>query len=107
MENKFLPIKNFAELKRTLKEGAIFMAINHRQGNMIGLKREVNIVQTTGLYTKVVDQPDHEWSTCNGGRGAYMQYGKAKDYLFDTNDNTIHWIISGTTIMEFGVISAG
>ena len=50
---------------------------------MVGLTRVVTTVQTTGFYSKVKDQPEHPFSTCNHGKGFYTDFGKAGNYIFD------------------------
>ncbi len=37
--------------------------------DIVGLTRVVTKVQTNGFYSKIKDQPDHKWSTCNQGLG--------------------------------------
>lgn len=50
---------------------------------MVGLTRVVTTVQTVGFYSKIKDQPDHPFSTCNYGKGFYTDFGKAGNYIFD------------------------
>ena len=50
---------------------------------MVGLTRVVTTVQTVGFYSKIKDQPEHPFSTCNHGKGFYTDFGKAGNYIFD------------------------
>lgn len=43
----------------------------------------VTTVQTVGFYSKIKDQPEHPFSTCNHGKGFYTDFGKAGNYIFD------------------------
>lgn len=100
-------IKNLAELKRALHVGAIFDVIDHQKPKLIGLRRQVNKVQTNAVYTVVLGQPEHELSTCNGGKGNWMEFNKASHYEFG---ETIKWFnlpigsAKNHVVMEFRVI---
>ena len=77
-------IKNLAELKRFIRPGVEFKTLYHaNHADMVGLTRVVTTVQTTGFYSKIRDQPEHPFSTCNHGKGFYTDFGKAGNYLFD------------------------
>ena len=76
--------KNLAELKRFIRPGVEFKTLYHaNHAGMVGLTRVVTTVQTTGFYSKIRDQPEHPFSTCNHGKGFYTDFGKAGNYLFD------------------------
>ena len=38
---------------------------------------------TVDFYSKIKDQPEHPFSTCNHGKGFYTDFGKAGNYIFD------------------------
>jgi len=77
-------IKNLAELKRFIRPGVEFKTLYHaNHAGMVGLTRVVTTVQTTGFYSKIRDQPEHPFSTCNHGKGFYTDFGKAGNYIFD------------------------
>ena len=62
--------KSLAELKRFIRPGVEFKTVSHaNHADMVGLTRVVTTVQTVGFYSKVKDQPEHPFSTCNHGRG--------------------------------------
>ena len=97
-------INSMSQLKKELQKGTRFLVIDHWKPELIGQQREVNVVQTNCVYTVIVDNPNHEGSTCNGGRGSRMEYNKANHYEFS---DTIKWfklpigIKDNEMIMEF------
>ena len=75
--------KSLAELKRFIRPGVEFKTISHaNHADMVGLTRVVTTVQTVGFYSKIKDQPDHKWSTCNQGLGFWSPFNKAGAYHF-------------------------
>lgn len=77
-------VKNLAGLKRILKPGTEFVATYHsKHPGIVGLVRVVTEVHTNGFYSKIKDQPDHWYSTCNQGKGFYTGFQKAGFYRFD------------------------
>lgn len=71
-------IKNLAELKRFIQPGTEFKTLYHaNHADMVGLTRVVTTVQTTGFYSKIKNQPEHPFSTCNYGKWFYTNFGKA------------------------------
>lgn len=82
-ERKRLQIRNLADLKRHIKPGTELVATSHQfHPDIVGLTRVVTKVQTNGFYSKIKDQPDHKWSTCNHGAGFWSPYNKAGAYRF-------------------------
>lgn len=103
-----MKINNLAHLKQVLQPGAQFRVLQHTKHNLAGVVREVSIKQSNAVYTKVVGQPKHHLSTCNGGRGVRMDFEKASCYVFgdtvkvyDTpgNEKTLIFEIE---VLEFG-----
>ena len=83
-DRKPLQIKNLTDLKRHIKLGTEIVATSHQyHPDIVGLTRVVTKVQTHGFYSKIKDQPDHKWSTCNHGSGFWSPYSKASAYRFD------------------------
>lgn len=83
-----LRIKNLADLKRHIKLGTELVATAHQyHPDIVGLTRVVTKVQTNGFYSKIKDQPDHKWSTCNHGMGFWSPFNKANAYHF--TDSTV------------------
>lgn len=83
-DRKPLQIKNLADLKRHIKLGTELVTTSHQyHSDIVGLSRVVTKVQTNGFYSKIKDQPDHKWSTCNHGVGFWTPYNKAGAYRFD------------------------
>lgn len=83
-----MKIKNIAGLKRALQVGVVIKTINHQKPELVGSLRQVTKVQTNGVYTVILGQPEHKWSKCNGGLGSWMGYSKPKNYVFG---ETIKW----------------
>lgn len=82
-DRKPLQIKNLADLKRHIRLGTELVATAHQyHPDIVGLTRVVTKVQTNGFYSKIKDQPDHKWSTCNHGAGFWSPYNKAGAYRF-------------------------
>ena len=76
--------KSLAELKRFIRPGVELKTVSHANHvDMVGLTRVVTTVQTVGFYSKIKDQPEHPFSTCNHGKGFYTDFGKAGNYIFD------------------------
>ena len=87
-DRKPLRIKNLADLKRHIKLGTELVATAHQyHPDIVGLTRVVTKVQTNGFYSKIKDQPDHKWSTCNQGMGFWSPFNKAGAYHF--TDSTV------------------
>ena len=64
--------KSLAELKRFIRPGVEIKTVSHaNHADMVGLTRVVTTVQTVGFYSKIKDQPEHPFSTCNHGKGFY------------------------------------
>ena len=76
--------KSLAELKRFIRPGVELKTVSHaNHADIVGLTRVVTTVQTVGFYSKIKDQPEHPFSTCNHGKGFYTDFGKAGNYIFD------------------------
>ena len=87
-DRKPLRIKNLADLKRHIRLGTELVAMAHQyHPDIVGLTRVVTKVQTNGFYSKIKDQPDHKWSTCNQGMGFWSPFNKAGAYHF--TDSTV------------------
>ena len=79
-----LRIKNLAELKRCIRPGTELVATSHsKYPALVGLVRVVTEVQTNAYYSVVKDQPTHQYSTCNYGKGFRSDFEKASNYLFE------------------------
>ena len=91
-----LRIKDLAELKRCIRPGTELVATSHsKHPALVGLVRVVTEVQTNAYYSVVKDQPTHQYSTCNYGKGFRSDFEKASNYLFE-----------GTTIKVILFLSA-
>lgn len=103
-----LMINNLSQLKKALQKGVKFQVIDHQMPHLIGQIREVNVVQTNGLYTIVHNNKTGEVSTANGGKGYRMDFSKASHYVFG---DTVKWYKEpvgskdNKLIMEFKIVS--
>lgn len=104
----YLELKNLAQLKRALVRGAAF-EISWPNANFRRVKgtepqnRIVNIVQTNGIYSI---NPDAELK--NGGRGMWLDYGKAAFWGFSGESCTLYSSTGkepGTEIFTLRVLS--
>lgn len=76
--------KNLSQLKGALKEGARFVVVfNRSKPEISGQRRVVNIVQTNGIYSGIFGDPNNASSKVNGGRGFWLNFGKASNWSFD------------------------
>ena len=74
-----LRIKNLAELKRCIRPGTELVATSHsKHPALVGLVRVVTEVQTNAYYSVVKDQPSHQYSTCNYGKGFRSDFENGK-----------------------------
>lgn len=87
MENeKYMNIKNLSQLKKILVKGKKYRVIKHCiRDEYSGQLRYINIKQTNGMYSKIVDDPDCKVSNCNHGKGIWSDFGKATNWVFKDN----------------------
>lgn len=79
-----MEIKNLSQLKRAIKEGRNFIIRKHYiRPEYDGQIRKPNVVQTNGFYSIEDGKPDSEVTLANGGRGSWVEYGKASDWKFE------------------------
>lgn len=79
-----MEIKNLAQLKRAIKEGHNFIIRKHYiHSEYEGQVRKPNIVQTNGFYSIEDGKPDSKVTLSNGGKGSWIDYGKASDWKFE------------------------
>lgn len=101
-------VANLSQLKKALQKGARFRVLNHHKPHLAGQLREVRSVKTIGIYTFNPEDKNSDLSTCNGGKGTWMDYGPATHYIFG---DTIKWFKKpigsedNTLIMEFKIIA--
>ncbi len=82
-----LSIKNLADLKRHIQVGTEFVSTFHQNHpDIVGLARVVTEVQSNAFYSKIKEQPEHKWSTCNYGKGFRTDFEKASDYRFNGSE---------------------
>ena len=87
---KSLDIKNLAQLKRALTVGAEFEIKSHWKESSLNQRRQVKYADTTGIYSIRPDAPDDKINSANGGRGSYLDWGKASDWEFKNGTCTLY-----------------
>ena len=87
-----LEIRSLADLKRAIKPGAELMATYHaKHPEIVGLVRVVTEVQTNAFYSVIKDQPNHEYTTCNHGKG-FARISKRRPTISLTERPSGYWI---------------
>ena len=80
---------NFSQLKKRLSKGAKFEIVEHfLKPDWTGQKRVVKNTQTNGIYSAIDGDPDGELSNLNYGKGIWMPFNKASNWIFNS-DGTI------------------
>ena len=99
-------VDNLSHLKKLLHKGAVFQILRHnKHPEFVGLMREVNIVQQNAVYTTIKDEPDHEFSNYNGGKGIRMDFEKASHYVFGDTVQVFDSPQKDRLMFEFEVIN--
>ena len=79
-----MEIKNLAQLKRAISGKSAFVIVKHYvRPDFEGQVRQPNVVQTNGFYSVIKGDQAHQVSQFNGGRGSWIDYGKAGDWEFE------------------------
>ncbi len=82
-------VKNLSQLKKALTVGAEFEIVEHfLKPAWTGQKRVVKYVQTNGIYSALAGEPEAELSNLNRGRGIWLPFDKASNWIFNP-DGTI------------------
>lgn len=85
-----MEIKNLSQLKKTIAAGNIFVIKKHRVSEFIGQKRKGNVILTNAIYSIVPDDPENKINKANGGRGSWLEYGKASAWEFNNGTCTLY-----------------
>ena len=85
-----MEIKNLSQLKKAIAAGNVFLIKDHRRPDFIGQRRKGNVIQTNAIYTIVPDEPNNIINGFNGGRGSWLQYGKASEWEFNNGYCTLY-----------------
>jgi len=84
----YTKVKNLSQLKRFLTEGAEFCIVEHcRSKELIGERRRVNYVNTTGIYTIVTSDPEHMTLKANRGKSSFL--GWSQSAFWDFRDDGV------------------
>ncbi len=96
-------INNLAQLKKALHVGRRFEITNHWRTETIGQIREVGYANTQGVYTIIPDAPTDKVSTANGGKGSFLDWGKASRWKFE-GDTVSRYDADGTLIITIKLL---
>ena len=81
-----MKIANLSQLKKAFAAGHDFEIIEHYvRPEQSGQIRRVNVLQTNGMYTHVIngdEETKRTFSNCNYGKGSWCEFGKASDWTF-------------------------
>ena len=76
-------ISNLSQLKKAFGSKAKFKIVDHHKAERIGQIRQANVIQTNGFYSIIPSEPNSEVTLCNGGKGTWLDYGKASFWEFE------------------------
>lgn len=77
-------VKNLNQLKKALKEGVEFEVVLHTRSECIGQIRRITKVNTSGIYSVIPAEPNSKFSAGNNGFGAFLAWGPARIWTFDS-----------------------
>lgn len=83
-------INNLSQLKKHIENGGTYEILEHNVfPNSVGEIRQASTTQTNGFYVKAINK-DNECRTNQGnnGRGLFVLYGKASEYVFEKDTIT-------------------
>ena len=66
---------NLSRAKRAVQKKKRFIIKDHHKKVYIGQVREPHIIQSNGFYSVIADQPEHDMSRVNNGKGSWFAYG--------------------------------
>lgn len=77
-------IKNLSQLKKAVNNGLSFKIVKHYiKPEYTGQIRKPNKIQTNGFYSIVENEPENPVTLANYGKGSWIEYGKASDWIFE------------------------
>lgn len=89
-------MKNLSQLKKALVKGAKFTIVEHFiKPDWTGQKRIVKNVQTNGIYSGIDGDPEDELSNLNYGKGIWLSFDKATNWLFGSDGTATFTNIRG------------
>lgn len=85
-----MTINNLSQLKRALASGHSFIILEHfLKPEHTGEIRTVQKMQTNGMYTGILNDPEHYVSRYNNGLGSWIDFGKASNWNFKNSECTL------------------
>lgn len=98
-----MEIRNMSQFKKVIEQGQCFRILKHHiHPELEGQVRKPNVIQTNGFYSIVPGEPDNPVSNANGGKGYWLNYGKASDWSF--NNGTCKMRCQGKDIWEISFL---
>ena len=83
-------IKNLSQLKKFCVNHPYFEIVAHCRPECVGQIRKVNVVDTTGFYSVIPDNPNAKATLANRGKGSYLGWNKAPFWKFENNIASIY-----------------
>lgn len=75
-------INNLSQLKKAFNNKIKFEVVEHCRPECIGQIRQVNVTQSNGFYSIIPSEPNSKATQANGGKGSWLEYGKASFWRF-------------------------
>ena len=102
---KRIHVRNLTHLKNLMTTGRYFRVINHKfRKDVEGLIRVVGHVQKNAVYSKITEQPNHQYSLCNYEKGLRTDFEKASMYIFGETIKVREQPGSNEILYEFEVL---
>lgn len=97
-------IKSLAHFKREMKAGKKFKILRHFvKPGYTGQVRVPQVVQTNGMFSGIAGERTAQVSLQNGGRGSWIDFGKASDWEF-REDGVCFQSYKGNPVWEIQVL---
>lgn len=78
-----MQINTLADIKRNMSEKRLFYICDHKISEFIDQVRVPSGAQSNGVYSRIYNNPKSTISLANGGRGSWLEYGKAANWEID------------------------
>ena len=83
-------IKNLSQLKKYCANRPYFEIVAHCRPECIGQIRKVNVVDTTGFYSIIPDDPNAKATLANHGKGSFLGWSKAPFWKFENDVASVY-----------------
>lgn len=83
-------IANLSQLKRYFATLPEFEVVAHCRPECVGEIRKVNVVNSTGFYSIIPNNPNAKATLANRGKGSWLGWSKAAFWKFENNVASIY-----------------